>query len=258
MTKILLVLSYFTMIAINALANIIPISGENTGAISDSYPNLFAPAGYTFSIWGVIYILLGLMLIFLVRNQKEKWNEFKWRSISISKISNLFIISSFANAIWILTWHYRMIGLSVVIMKVILITLIIIMKELIDNQPSKNEKLWLKIPTGVYLGWITVATVANITTFLVSINWTRFGLSEQLWMIIILVVATIISIMTLLWTKCAAYGMVIIWAYIGILNKHTSYNGFNNEYNYVVITVYVMIAIVIIFTGIALKLKPKS
>ena len=103
MKKILVVLSYIAMITLNALANILPINGENTGVISDSYPNLFAPAGYTFSIWGVIYILLGFLVFYLVREKNtERGSE---RVKAMDRISTWFIVSSFANAVWILTWH---------------------------------------------------------------------------------------------------------------------------------------------------------
>lgn len=251
MRKIMILGSYILMIVLNALANIIPIGGENTGVISDSYPNLFAPAGYTFAIWGVIYVLLGFFTFFLMR-YRENTNAPKLNS-SIKKISDAFIVSSLANAIWILAWHYRMIGLSLILMLVILLSLIYIMKELIRESYEKKELLWMKPAVGVYFGWITVATVANVTTFLVSINWNGFGIAEDLWLIAILVVATIISVLSILWSKCNAYGLVIIWAFLGILSKHTSETGFDSAYPNVIATLIIMIIVIIIANLIVLK-----
>lgn len=251
MKKILIVLSYIVMITTNALANILPINGENTGVISDSYPNLFAPAGYTFSIWGVIYILLGILVFYLVRQKTiDKDTE---RVKALSNISTWFILSSFANAVWILTWHYRMIGISVVIMLIILVSLILMMREVIKTSLLKSDIVWMKPPIGVYFGWITVATVANITTFLVSIQWDGFGISEEIWMIGILIVSALIACAAMLWSRCGAYGLVIIWAYIGIWSKHTSETGFDRQYGGVLITLYVTLAIIILVTGFVMK-----
>ena len=251
MKKALVILSYITMITLNVLANLLPINGQNTGAISDAYPNLFAPAGYTFSIWGLIYMLLGLLVFSLVRQSNYLNNPLRYKGFN--NIMNLFIISSFANAGWILAWHYRLIGISVLVMILILVSLILMMNEMIKTQFSKAETKWMKPPIGVYLGWITVATVANITTYLVSIQWNRFGLSEEFWMIAILIVATIIACATMLWSKCGAYGLTLIWAYMGIWSKHTSVNGFNGAYGMVIMTLYIMLALLVLTTGLVIR-----
>ncbi len=251
MKKMGVLISYISMVTLNALANILPINGQNTGAISDSYPNLFAPAGYTFSIWGLIYVLLGLMVFTLLRQNNYLNNPL--RNQGISRIMNLFILSSFANAAWILAWHYRRIGISVILMTVILVSLIMMMNILLRTSFSKEEIKWMKSPVGVYLGWITVATVANITTYLVSIGWNRFGISEEIWMMVILVVAAFIACATMLWSKCGAFGLTVIWAYIGIWTKHTSAAGFNGEFGGVILIIYVTVTLLTITTGFVVR-----
>ncbi|MBF4694238.1 TspO/MBR family protein [Fusibacter ferrireducens] len=247
MKKTGVVLSYLAMIIMNALANLLPINGQNTGAISDAYPNLFTPAGYTFSIWGLIYLLLGIQLIFLLRQPKFYNNPLK--NQGMSRIMTLFIVSSIANATWILAWHYRFIGVSVLIMVVILVSLILMMNEVMKTPFSKSEILWIKPPVGVYLGWITVATVANVTVYLVSIQWSRFGVSEEICMVTILIIAALIACATMMWSKCGAYGLTVIWAYVGILSKHTSATGFDYEYGRVILTLYIALALLILVTG---------
>ncbi len=253
MKKLWVVLSYLTMIIMNMLANLLPINGQSTGDISDAYPNLFAPAGYTFSIWGLIYLLLGILVVFLMRQNKYLNNPL--RNQGMSRIMTLFIVSSFANATWILAWHYRLIGTSVFIMFVILASLILMMNELIKTPFSKSEIRRMKPPVGVYLGWITVATIANITTYLVSIQWSQFGISEELWMVIILIVGTLIACATMIWSKCGTYGLTVIWAYMGIWSKHTSATGFNHEYGAVIMTLYVMLAFLILITGGVIRIQ---
>jgi len=249
--KLFVALSYILMITLNALANIIPINGQGTGAISDAYPNLFAPAGYTFGIWGVIYLLLGAFVIYMVRLPQSDMNPHK--PMALKAIAIFFIISSVANAAWILAWHYRLIGLSVFLMLTILICLIRIMAIINQTDFNRREIIKLKPPIGVYFGWITVATIANITTFLVSLQWKGFGLSEELWLIIMLVIGVLVAVATMSWSGCGAFGLVLIWAYSGILSKHTSITGFNHQYPNAIWTLYISLAILVIVTLLTMR-----
>ncbi|MBV1759222.1 MAG: tryptophan-rich sensory protein [Dethiosulfatibacter sp.] len=241
--KVFVLITFIVMVAMNALANIIPINGITTGEVSDSYPNLFAPTGLTFAIWGVIYILLAVytiyqLIAFKPTGYSEKAHIFK--SVGIA-----FSISSVANTIWILAWHYGNIPLSLVLMLVILVCLAVINLILKNNRFTLAEKLLIKLPFSVYFGWITVATIANVTTLLVDLQWGRFGLSEVLLTIIILFVGVLISVATIMLNRDVAYGLVIIWAYVGILIKHISESGFNWGYFSVVVTVVICLALLI-------------
>lgn len=234
------------MITLNALANILPINGENTGMISDSYPNLYAPAGYTFSIWGVIYILLGLYVFYNLRQaQTESRTN---RGMALKRIATWFIISSLANSAWILAWHYRYIPITVILMLVILISLIQIMSIIKTSNLSSTDKMQIKLPMGVYFGWITVAFVANVVTWLVSVSWKGFGISEEIWLVVILAIATLIAVITMLKHACAAYGLVVIWAFVGILMKHLSVDAFSGQYKLAIASLGVYIVIVALAT----------
>lgn len=239
---ILTLVTYLLMVLVNALANIIPINNITTGELSDSYPNLFAPIGFTFSIWGLIYLLL---LIYTIYQFKYYKTDSSLKDI-FSRIGLLFIVSNIANTFWILAWHFRYIGLSVFLMLAILLTLILINMSLKNKQLTFTEKICIKLPFSVYFGWITVATVANITTFLVSISWTRLGLTEELWTVIILVVAALIGSAASIRFKSIPYGLVIIWAYVGIMAKHISPQFFNKDYIAVIITLSLMIALLVL------------
>jgi len=199
---------------VNFLANALPLNGKTTGELSDSYPNLFVPAGYVFTIWGVIYVLLIIFVAFqaLPKQRNEDFHE---------QISALFIISSVANSVWIFLWHYEQVLFSLIAMLVLLMSLILIYwrLEIGLNSIPLNTKLAIHTPFSVYLGWITVATVANVTAFLVSINWDCLGISETIWTLMILSVATIIVITIILQRKDVAYTLVPIWAFIGIFFK---------------------------------------
>lgn len=238
--KILNVVSFILMITVNALANILPINGVTTGAVSDSYPNLFAPAGFTFAIWGLIYLLLAGFVVYQIWNFK---NESQYSLFKV--VSWCFIISSFANAAWIFSWHYFVIPLSMVLMIVILSSLIVANNKINSVELTNKEKWFVRLPFSVYFGWITVATIANATTFLVSIGWNGWGLSEQFWTIAVVSVGAIIGGSTILRNKDVAYGFVILWAYFGILAKHISANGFAGKYPGVITAVWISIIFVL-------------
>lgn len=228
--RVLAVLFYGLMVFVNFLANSLPINGRSTGDISDAYPNLFAPAGITFSIWGLIYLFLAAYLVyqfFLLRKGRV-------RDLLIRKINILFIATSIANILWIFAWHYDFIGLSVFIMLALLIFLIKIADILNKEKMSSIENLFILAPFSLYFGWITVAAIANFTVFLVSINWDGFGISSYLWTSLILFTGMVIGILRTLKDNNPVYGAVLIWAYSGILFKHISPSGFNGQYPLVI------------------------
>lgn len=238
--------AFIAMVVINGLANLLPINGINTGAVSDSYPNLFAPSGFTFSIWGVIYSLLILYTIYQLGVISIKKPTLKTEKID--EINKYFLASSFLNIIWIFAWHYRQIGLSTLLIIAILYCLIKI-NQLV-NQPNlaKAEHWLIKVPFGVYFGWITVATIANITTWLVDLGWKGFGLSEGFWTVAILIVGAVITMVTMFRNSNWAYGAVVIWAYAGILAKHLSVVGWNGQWPSVQAALYIILPILIILT----------
>jgi hypothetical protein len=250
--KALVVVTFLLMVVVNALANILPINGIGTGAVSDSYPNLFAPAGITFAIWGLIYLLLALYTIFQLGLFKKN------RSMSdslMNKVGVVFSISSIANTVWIFTWHYRIISLSMILMLIILVCLAIIVSAIRKETPSMTEKAFVKLPFSIYFGWITVATIANMTTLLVSVGWNGFGLSQTVWAVVIIAIGAIIGIITILRNKDYPYGLVILWAYAGIVIKHVSTAGFNGMYPAVIITTITAMVLVVVAEVIAATKK---
>jgi hypothetical protein len=248
-------LTFLIMIAVNAAANIIPIGGKNTGQVSDSYPNLFAPAGLTFSIWGLIYLLLaGYTVYQLGYFQKGKTVI---RERLLIKVGVLFSISSVANAIWIFAWHYEILPASMMLIIVILACLILINQILREEDLSATEKVFIRLPFSVYFGWITVATIANATTLLVSTGFDGLGLSEATWAVIMISAGAVIGIATMLKNRDIAYGLVIVWAYAGIIIKHTSAAGFNGRYPQIITAAGACIALFVIAGAYIVKIRGK-
>ena len=241
--KVGVLLSFLIMITVNALANILPINGVTTGAAADRYANLFTPAPLTFAIWGAIYLTLAIYVVFQLLRGKE--NADSARQTMLERVGRLFIFSSLANAGWIFAWHYNQIPLSVAAMLLILLSLIRIGWLLREPHCSPKEELALRIPFGLYYGWITVATIANITVLLVSMGWDGFRISEPVWTAIIIAVGMLIAGVTMYNIRSVAYGLAVLWAFAGILNRHLSPQWYGGQYTLIVVTTGIALGVLL-------------
>lgn len=198
-------------LGVNYLANALPINNQTTGEISDRFEVLFKPAGYAFSIWGLIY--LGLLLFGIYQLLPRQ------RTSSLTdKIGLFFILSCFANMSWILDWHYELFAFSVMVIIILLISLIIIYVRLGIGveKVSLKEKWLVHQPFSLYLGWISVATIVNITVYLEWLNWGGFGLSPVFWFVVLSLVGLVLSFYIAFTRKDYVFNLVILWAYIAI------------------------------------------
>lgn len=216
------------MIVMNYLANALPLNNKTTGELSDSFPNLFVPAGITFSIWGIIYILLLVYSIVQFTGSNQ---------IAISKISLAFGISCVLNALWIVTWHYGKLPLSLLVMAGMLVSLIYI-NMTIAHLPFGI----IKAAFGIYLGWICIATIANVTALLVNYNWNSFGISQETWTIIMIAIGALLVALTIYRISNPFIGLSVIWAFTGIIIKR------QDDYKSIVIAAAVAIVVVSLVT----------
>jgi benzodiazapine receptor len=208
------VVAVIATIVVNGLANALPLNGLTTGEISDRFQVYFVPAGYVFSIWGVIYLaLIGFAIYQLLPAQRE--------NPRLLRVGYLFAASCAANVAWLFLWHYEQFELTVVAMTALLFLLIAIYLRLgIGRTAVPAAERWLvQVPFSIYLGWITVATVANVTSLLDYLNWGGWGISPEVWAVIILVVAGAIAAAVSLTRGDVAYMLVILWAFAGIAVK---------------------------------------
>jgi benzodiazapine receptor len=205
-------------VIVNALASSLALNGRTTAEVSDLYFTLVTPAGYVFSIWGVIYTLL---LIFAVSQALPSQREKPF----LKQINVLFILSGVFNVLWLFLWHYDQIVLSVALMFALLATLIAIYLRLGIGKTSVTlkERAFVHLPFSVYLGWITVASIANVASALVSIQWDGFGLASDTWAVLVIAVALLITLAVIATRKDIAYSLVLVWALIGIAANQSGY-----------------------------------
>ncbi|MNC17212.1 hypothetical protein D3C75_650850 [compost metagenome] len=203
-------LFYLGTILVNVLAVTIPLGGNSTGEISDKYHTSITPAGYAFSIWGLIYLLLAGFIVYQFRSKPASVQLVK--SISIP-----FIISCAANMTWLLLWHYLQIELSLAAMLVLLASLIVIYRQTAGlTSPTPGQGWLVKLPFSIYLGWISVATIVNVSIVLKKNGWDGFGLSDTAWAVIMLCVGALLAVLASYPYRNWAYPLVFVWAYTAI------------------------------------------
>jgi hypothetical protein len=209
--------------ALTVLVNILAgrttlLGGKLQFEISNMNPTLVTPAGYVFSIWGVIYILLGIFVIYQAL-PSQKGKDFRRR------IGWLFVLNSLLNIVWLFLWQYEYLSLSVIIMVLLLASLIAIYLRLNIGKSTATlrEKLAVHLPFSVYLGWISIATIANVSVFLVSVNWDGLGISQEIWATLIVVIALVLALLVIATRRDIAYGLVFIWAFLGIAANQGGY-----------------------------------
>lgn len=210
--------AFAAMIAVNALANLLPIGGNTTGQVSEAYPNLFTPASVTFAIWGLIYLLLAVFVVF----QLGVFDGGTYSAMVREKIGIEFAASCGMNIIWILLWHTRQIGLSTVCIVMLLIMLVSILHQLNDIGGNTWQRITAKAGLSVYFGWIIAATIANISVWLTKLGWNGWGISADIWTVAVLLIGAVIAAAVALIGENRVAAMAVMWAYAGILIRHIS------------------------------------
>lgn len=244
------VFSFAAMLVVNGLAGSTTVlNGWNTADVSAAYPTLFTPAGYTFAIWGVIYALLIGYLVYQfggfgkVSGEKQK---------AIDAITPQFVLLSLVNMVWIFVWQYAVMWLAVLLIVVMLWLLARINEILRSLEYSPREYTLLRVPFSVYYGWLTVATVANICVWLVSVEWGAWGVDPVTWLVTILWVAAAIGVTAILRNRDWAYGLVFVWAYLGILLSSTEFS------TVVVVSLVGLIGVIAATCGYVFARHPRS
>ena len=207
-------LFFLGMITVNVLSVTVPLGGRSTGEISDMYHTYLTPAGYAFSIWSLIYILLAGFIIYQFR-------QYTGSRDSVQAIRFWFVLSCVFNMAWLFLWHYLYLELSLAAMVLMLFTLIVIYRSTRRiTEPTTGERWLIKLPFSIYLGWISVATIVNVSVVLEKNNWDGFGLSDPTWAVIMLCVGTLLAVAVSYPNRDSIYPLVFVWAFIAIALEH--------------------------------------
>ncbi len=225
--KTFVVLMYVLMIVMNFLANSLPLGGRTTGAISDKYPSLFTPAGFTFSIWGIIYVLLAIAVWQLVRTPQTDFTS------THTLVAWVLVVSSVFNVLWLVAWHHDRIVLSTAVMIALFATL------MVGFLVTPTAWTAIRLAISVYFAWVSVALIANVTIMLVALDVPRLGIAEAWWLVGVLLVGLAVGLTTVLTRQDIPFGLVFIWAYWGILSRHLSSDALSREHPIAIATLFV-------------------
>jgi len=242
--QVINLVSILITIIFNSLANILPLNGVNTGQVADSYPNLFTPPGYVFAIWGVIYILLTAFAIYQARpSEREKGY--------LQDISILYLLGAIFNISWLILFHYSfgepsLFVLSELPIVLLLITLLFTYVRLGigEKQVPLSEKLAVHLPVSVYLGWISLATIASTASVLNVLIPGIPQMMQELWTVAVIIIALVITLLMIFLRHDFAFGLVVIWASVGIAIKQAAIAVIS--YTAIATAVVVLIAIVLV------------
>jgi len=215
--QFLVILALVGVIVVNGLANALPLNGLQTGEISDRFTVYFVPAGYVFSIWGLIYLaLIGYAVFQALPSQRA--------NPRLQAIGYWFVLSCVANIVWLFLWHYEQFYWTLAAMLALLACLIVIYLRLDIGRghPSTGERWLVEVPFSIYLGWITVATVANVTQLLYYLGWGGWGLPPESWFVLVLATVLVIAGLMAYTRRDVAYLLVLVWALAGIAIKHAA------------------------------------
>lgn len=220
--QLLVVLAFLFSIALNVAANAVPLNGQTTAEISDRFRVYVVPAGYVFAIWGLIY--LG-QLAFVVQTLRPT----KLRDPLLRRLGLLPALAALLNGLWIMAWHYEVFPASLAIMVGLLLALIAIYRRggfdwraRFGSGVPRDDRWLVQVPFSLYLGWISVATIANTASVGAWANVPRFGIADEVVAAFVLAIGLLIAVVVMLRTFDATYGAVIIWAYAGIFVKESA------------------------------------
>ncbi|CAN5914566.1 hypothetical protein BH23ACT10_BH23ACT10_17040 [soil metagenome] len=207
---------YVLVVTVNALANALPINGITSGAVSDRFPTFVTPAGYVFAIWGVIYALTGVFAVYQVRPAVRD-------DPGLQRLGYAFALSCVFNAAWIFAWHNLQIVVALGLIVALLVTLVVCYERLRGQaqdraDPHRSSWTWwaaVRLPFSIYLGWVTVATVANTAVTLVDAGIDG-GAAAPMWGAVALVAATAVGVAMVVRRNDVAFALVVVWALIGI------------------------------------------
>lgn len=205
------------------------LNTKDPGEVSDQYISLFTPADFTFAIWGIIYTCLGIFCLYHIV-MAYKHQRVNPANVDLMAIGTWFILTNLASAAWLWAWSNEQLLLSVALIFFQLVSLIIIHVRLRIHMPlrSAGSKTCTEFPLSIYLGWISIATIANTASYLVSTGWDGAGIPAVTWTMIALAAVISLTVLMVMLRKNIVFGLVVMWGLYGIVYRLTDFD--TNDY----------------------------
>lgn len=242
--RLLNLFAFIAMVAMNLVAELVPLNGVTSGQVSDMYASLFTPAGITFSIWGVIYLALAYFAF---------WQAFLAKKEDIDRIGISFAITCGLNILWLVLWHYKLVYVATIV----ILALLVVLFQLRDSIANTN---WaVKASFSIYLAWITMASIASlfIVAGLIFKNFS-FSVLAQILVWVAALAAVFLSYRRLKKDEDYAYSAAMVWALFGIMLKHASASGFNGQYVHIIVGSSLSILMILVLVVLRISKRQES
>lgn len=211
--RVMVILATSATLVVNGLANTAGINGRSTGAVANQYDLPFTPAGYVFSIWGLIYLAL-------VAFSAWQFSASGARSVRAAAIRSIYVFSAAANMAWLWFWHHEALAAAMVVMLLLLASLAVIYRQLSGSPPASRLEAWcLDVPFRLYLAWITMAALANLSVVVAEATGLPVSVDPVIWSQGMLAAALVIGALVFARLRDPIYLCVISWAAVGIALK---------------------------------------
>jgi hypothetical protein len=244
-TRLLAILNLITLgfqLLMSYLVQVKLLSTQDVGQVSAKYDTVFAPAGITFAIWGLIYTSLLAFCVFHLYKAFAKTSSCQTNQ-DTHNIGWLFSLNSIATGLWLIAWVNEQLFLSVILILIQLFTLIKISIKAHISNPDRSiqTKIFTQFPLSIYFAWICIASIANISAWLNSTGWNGMGISESYWVLV---------------RRNIPFGFVVLWALYGIILKRKQVDAL--LYEDVINAAYSAFVIIVISLLIRIFKKNKS
>ncbi len=245
-------LSFIINLYINYIAGQGGINDTTTGEVSDAYPTLFTPAGFTFAIWGLIYFLNFIFIIYQV------YKSFKAPLSTNPRLNALFILINILSILWLHNWHHKNLGLAVLIILIMLTALVTAYRHVSGHRRQSTDYLFERINFSVYLAWICVAVTANIAIYLTAAGWPVSNTTAMIITGLVIALITFTCVLMIIRERNISFGLVVIWALYGIIMSRSTLDlSYDQEVAIMALTSMLLIFLLILFRKLVFKLASK-
>jgi len=232
------------MIAANIVFEVLPLNGTTTAQVSGAHDTILTPPGFTFVIWGLIYLGLFLNVLFqlgLFYTQRDADNP-----DLIYAVNALFPIACITDIVWLVMWHYELILLSLIVIVLLWFALVFIYWRLFPEIRTTKERVFMLWPVSLFLSWISAAALLNLTVVIHDSSPDMLGLGMLPWSMAVLAILFGITEFFIIKYADYVFGLTALWVFAGIITRFFTMGEDSSTMMIMVVSVSVLAGIILL------------